>query len=269
MNTKICFLFISLFVFASCQKVINVNLNNANANLVIEGVLYDGVHDFKVKISKTSSYFGTEPSAMVSNAQVFLVPNGSAPIPVPLFANGEYVLSNFQANTATSYQLNVNVDGKVYSANAYMPPITNLDSLTYELFTGFGGMGSNEKNYLMKAHLNDTVGTENYYRIITTKNDTLLNKAGDHYLFDDKIRDGQKIDAPLFTTFFKDGDTADIQLLSMDADVYDYLTTLNEIISSNANTSAAPANPNSNFDNGALGYFAAYSVSRKSIRIKP
>jgi hypothetical protein len=55
----------------------------------------------------------------------------------------------------------------------------------------------------------------------------------------------------------------------MDAGVYDYFNTLSEILTSDANTSAAPANPNSNFNNGALGYFAAYATSKKSIRVNP
>jgi hypothetical protein len=121
----------------------------------------------------------------------------------------------------------------------------------------------------MKAHFQDSVGVQNYYRVLIAKNDTLYNKAFDYYIFDDKIRDGQYIDAPLFTTFFKPGDTVNVELLSMDAGVYDYFNTLSEILTSDANTSAAPANPNSNFNNGALGYFAAYATSKKSIRVNP
>jgi hypothetical protein len=54
----------------------------------------------------------------------------------------------------------------------------------------------------------------------------------------------------------------------MDANVYSYLTTLSDVITSDANTSAAPANPNTNFSNGALGFFGAFSRSTMSTRIK-
>lgn len=263
---------ISLFAvlilfFASCQKVINVDLNNANPNYVVEGVLFNGINDFKVKITKTTNYFGIENPPVVNDAVVYLVPSGGTAIAVPFVANGEYVLPNFDAATEKSYDLQVLVGGKTFTSTAYMPKVTEMDSLSYQEFQGFGGGGSGDR-YLMKAHFQDSVGLANYYRVNITKNDTFINKPSDYYLFDDKLRDGQYIDAPLFTSFFRLGDTADIQLLSMDAGVFDYLITLEEIVNSSANTSAAPANPNTNIKGGALGYFAAYAVSKKSIRVK-
>jgi len=268
MKTKLIYILASVLFFSSCQKVIQVDLNNANPNYVIEANLYDGVHDFKVKVSQTTSYFGTDNPPAVNDAQVMLIPNNGSSINVPFVSNGEYVLPAFNAATQTNYQLVVTVGGKTYSATSYMPYTTTMDSLSYEEFAGFGGGGPKDQ-FLMKAHFQDSVGVKNYYRVLITKNDTLYNKAFDYYIFDDKIRDGQYIDAPLFTTFFKPGDTVNVELLSMDAGVYDYFNTLSEILTSDANTSAAPANPNSNFNNGALGYFAAYASSKNSIRVNP
>jgi hypothetical protein len=54
----------------------------------------------------------------------------------------------------------------------------------------------------------------------------------------------------------------------MDKQLNDYFTTLGDILTSDANNSAAPANPNTNWSNNALGYFGAFSTQKKSIRIK-
>ncbi len=47
-----------LFIFAlfSCTKVINVNLNNANPNIVIEGVISDGAGPYQVQLSQTVNF---------------------------------------------------------------------------------------------------------------------------------------------------------------------------------------------------------------------
>ena len=42
--------------FGSCTKVINVNLNNANPNIVIEGNLNDGPGPYQVKLTQTVNF---------------------------------------------------------------------------------------------------------------------------------------------------------------------------------------------------------------------
>jgi hypothetical protein len=65
---------------------------------------------------------------------------------------------------------------------------------------------------------------------------------------------------------FSTGDTVWVDLLSIDKASYDYFNTLNNILTSDRSpTSLAPANPNTNLTNGALGYFAAYSISSRMI----
>ena len=66
--------------------------------------------------------------------------------------------------------------------------------------------------------------------------------------------------------YFNPGDTVWVDLLSIDKASYDYFNTLNNILTSDRSpTSLAPANPNTNLTNGALGYFAAYSVDSRMI----
>ena len=78
---------------------------------------------------------------------------------------------------------------------------------------------------------------------------------------------GNNITIPLFTQFFELGDTVDIRFASIDANVYDYFNTLNEVANGSAN-SAAPANPNTNWSNHALGYFAAINADEVRVVIE-
>ena len=258
-------LFITLF---SCQKVINVNLNDAKPQYVIEASMYEGTQDFKVRITQTTSYFEPQSVPLVNDAVVTLYDGNQNALPLNATGNGWYELPNFTALNFNTYQLQVAVGGKVFKAQATMPAHTNIDSLSYQPFGGFGPPGSQDGDQLVKVHFVDSGGVKNYYRVLITRNDTLQAKPGNYYLFDDQLRDGLQIDAPLFTTLFNKNDKADIQLLGMDESVYDYFNTLSEVITGDANTGAAPANPNSNFSGGALGYFAVYSSSSMSIVIQ-
>jgi hypothetical protein len=58
-----------------------------------------------------------------------------------------------------------------------------------------------------------------------------------------------------------------LQLISLDAGAYEYLRTFQELVNNNPG-SAAPANPNTNISNGALGYFSAWSSTIKTAIIK-
>ena len=258
---------LTILFFSSCQKVINVDLNAADPQFVIEANLYEGSHDFKVRITKTTSYFssgGTIP--VVNNASVTLTDNSGTPKSLLATGDGWYELANYTAINNTTYKLTVLVDGKTFTADSYLPVSPTIDSLTYKEFSGGFG-GGNFDPYLMTLHFQDSATVNNFHRIIVTKNDSLQNEPFDLYLLDDKIRDGQYINAPIFSAFCDIGDSMDVELLSMDEYVYDYYVTLGDILTGDANNSAAPANPNTNFSNGALGYFGAFSSKKKSIRI--
>ncbi len=258
---------IVLLFFTSCQKVIKVDLNTANPQFVIEANLFEGTHDFKVHITKTTSYFNPESAPAVLGAVVTLSVNGNPAQTLMSAGNGWYELANYTATNKTSYTLSVVAEGKTFIADSYLPVSPVMDSLTYRKFNGgFGGTGIDP--YIMTAHFQDSLGIGNYYRVIVTKNDSIQNQPFDLYLLDDKLRDGEYFHAPVFTAFCDIGDTMDVELLSMDKYVFDYYSTLGTILTGDANNSAAPANPNSNWSNKALGYFGAFSTQKKSLRIK-
>ena len=48
--------FLLFFALFSCTKVINVNLNNANPNIVIEGIVSDAPGPYQVKLTQTVNF---------------------------------------------------------------------------------------------------------------------------------------------------------------------------------------------------------------------
>ena len=264
-------LLISAFILlgTSCQKVINVDLNAANPQYVIEANLYEGTHTFTVRVTQTTSYFqGGSNIPTVDNASITISDGINPPQTLLATGNGTYELMNYTAFNQLTYQLKVNVDGKTFEASSYLPVSPVMDSLTYEIYVSQFGGGGKEDRYLSTAHFQDSVGVANYYRLLVTKNGKFENGPFDLFMFDDQVRDGRYFDLPVFTAFAEKDDHLDVEILSMDAHVYDYFVTLGDILTGDANNSAAPANPNSNFTNGALGYFGAFSSMKQSVRIE-
>jgi hypothetical protein len=86
------------------------------------------------------------------------------------------------------------------------------------------------------------------------------------YLTEDRFVDGNTIDYYLFFTTLQMGDTAYVELVSFEFDVYDYYSTLSDVVTFQGGANPAnPANPNSNLSNGALGYFGALAIDRDTL----
>jgi hypothetical protein len=160
----------------------------------------------------------------------------------------------------------VTTGGKTYTATSTMPDPVPIDTISQDILF-FGNLGGNGKIKFVKIQYRDPKGKTNFYRFVEIIN----GKPTDAILIDnDVLRDGDIItqdifrrDPPVVT-----GDTITILIQTIDKNVFNFFSQLSQISNDFGGQSASPANPASNFDNGALGYFSAYAVRSKSIIIK-
>ena len=253
-----------LVILFSCERVIDVDLNEAKPAIVIEGNLSFENGELEVKISKTGSYFSTSPVENVENAIVYLKNTTGTRIDAREVEPGLYKRRNFPAKHDSRYSLHVELDGTEYTAFSYLNPPVKIDSLSYDyqpearFFDG---------GYRVLLYFSDPPKVENYYRVRVSKNGKPFNSVSDIIVFDDSRLDGKGIQVRLRGQTFAEGDTANVELLSIDKDAWLYFSTLREMANANPG-SPAPANPISNFSNGALGYFSAWSGDEKGIIIE-
>jgi hypothetical protein len=99
-------------------------------------------------------------------------------------------------------------------------------------------------------------------------NGKLQTNEGELNLYSDELFDGKAIGLVQQSAVVHEDDAIIIEFQSIDKATYDYFSTLESISGIEIIQSASPANPISNFSNGALGYFSAYSFDRKTINIK-
>jgi len=256
-------LIISLNLFTGCEKVIDVELNDEGPVIVIEGNLSYSTSDINVKITKTGSYFSTDLPDAVDGAAVFLEEESGIKHRVEEEGEGQYRLQRILLKPCTTYRLVVEAEGMNYSASSTLHPPVRIDSLGYEYIseTRFFDGG-----YRLLLYFTDPMGKDNYYRIKIYRNGELMNGLEDLIVFRDDELDGRHIQVRLRRQTFAAGDTARIDLLTLDRAAWLYYSTLREMADLNPG-SPAPANPVSNFDNGALGYFSAWSGSTATIYI--
>lgn len=252
----------TLLIFTACQKVIDVNLNEADPQVVIESNYYASGDSVVAKLSYTSNYFSTEDSEKINAASVSIIdPQGVSTV-LTNAGNGRYELFNYTPQYNGDYTLEVQLGGTTYSATSYLNDVIPLDSLPYEFIPQsiFGDSG-----YIVSMAINDPIDEVNYWRAIRISSDTINDHEEEIFLFDDEFVNGNVFQIPFFADRYAVGDTIFVELRSLDRTTYDYYTELISVLGGN---SAAPTNPTTNWNNNALGYFAAWGMDTLSVVIQ-
>lgn len=258
-NNLLSVLFAIVF-FSSCEKIIDLKLDNAEPVIVIDAGISDQNESQVVKISKTYSF--TEPNKFngVSGAKVVLTrPNGST-VNYSEISPGVYTTVKMRGVSGTKYTLDVTFEGKTYTASSTMPARVVLDSLTFKQFNLFS-----KTNTYIAVNYSDPGLVENQYRYILR----VKGKIEADVANEDRFNDGNKVSDVIFYKIddLVAGDSLDVQFQCIDRNVYRYFYSLGQI-NGGSGPPVAPANPVSNFNNGALGVFNAHTSSKRSLVIK-
>ena len=265
-SLHILLLLLIIFVFSGCQKVINVDLNEAAPRIVIEGVINDRRGPYTVMISKSGSYFNQPVLPPVSGAVAIITDNSGITDTLKEVNSGIYISSKIRGIPGKTYSLKVMSENQEYTGSSTMFSHVNIDSLTLVKSDPqrFNFGGNNQKEIPLEIHCFFRDPDEkNFYRIKVFKNDSINTQ--NYRLFDDQYTNGQVTE--LRVAHATAGDKYRIELYSLDSKTYGYYRTLEDLLFTNPFFGSTPANPDNNLSNGALGYFGAYAVSSKTITI--
>ncbi len=253
-----------IVLLSSCEKVINIDLKNATPKLVIEATITDQDGSAQVLISKTKRFSEDNSFVGIPGATVSITEEGSTPVSLTETAAGVYKHASFKGSSGKKYSLSVSVEGNLFTAVCTMPARVNLDTLYIVdefLFS--------ENRKLVNVEYIDPVGRGNGYRFIQYVNG---RKEKEIMLHDDDYSDGRSVSSRLY--YFSDddeeddlgriksGDTVTVDMLCIDQPVYKYWFSLAN--SATGSSQTTPANPVTNIEGGALGYFSAHTLQTKS-----
>ncbi|MBM3401493.1 MAG: DUF4249 domain-containing protein [Bacteroidetes bacterium] len=249
----------AIFSLSSCEKVIDLELKNAAPVIVIDGTISNQNENHTVRISRTIPFDSTTTFKGVKGAKVTLKSILGQSFAFTEVTDGVYRSSRFRGTPSLSYVLEVSADGKTYSAESTMPFPVVPDSVGFRTLSFFG-----DSNIYPVVYYKDPPKVQNQYRYILKVNDKL---QGD-LVFEDRFNDGNAVsDIIIFDGDIKKGDLVEIEMQTIDRNVFKYFFALSQI-DGNGGPPVAPANPNSNFSNGALGIFNACTKSTKSVIVK-
>lgn len=260
-----------LLTLASCEKVIDLNLQTTTSQLVIEGNLADDSRPCQVTLNRSANYTDTNNFQAVSGATITLADNagGRETLRESATAPGQYVGATVLGVPGRTYTLRVETGGAAYVATSTLPaPVVPFDRLSTQL----SAVGNRIQAVV---EFNDPAGQSNSYLYRQYRNGRFNNAI---FVQNDQFNDGKKVTQvlrnmggpssdPNDLNKLASGDSLRVEMRNIDANVYEYFRTLNLILTTNPATATTPANPTSNFSGGVLGYFSAHSRRVRTIKV--
>ncbi|MFT5821943.1 MAG: hypothetical protein ACI8ZM_003199 [Crocinitomix sp.] len=259
------FVLVFLFIFSSCEKVVQIPLNDADPQIVVEAVGKSLVGKSYVLLSKTISSSGS-PSGIerLSGAVVEVSDNvgGYFVFVENPAVDGQYIHPTFSVLPNTNYNLNVAYEGESLSAESRSLTMPQIDSFFVFQSAGAPGQEPGDTTNVLIYTVSDNPDEKNFYRFVLWVNGVKENII---FIETDDLGNGEVYTSPFFGISFNSSDSVYAELWSMNKQNYDYFSALNSNLNQSP-FSAAPSSLPSNIENG-IGYYGAFMVDTISIII--
>ena len=262
---------LSLMVI-SCVERIDIQLDDSYTRLVVDGSITTDTMAHTVILTKTTSYFYDQAAPAVTGA-LLQISDGTDVYPLNEDTPGIYRTdSTVYGIPGKTYKLSIRLATPIggytdYSATSELFPVSHLDSVSL----AFHADWSDDGIWEVKVFVQDPP-TKDFYRFLISKNSEMLTDTlNEWFVTDDRFFNGNYAsDAPvaylrqnLEDEFLIKGDTVNVEMNSIGSDYANFIWEAQaEVEGSNPLFSGPPANVKGNIDNGATGFFAAYSISR-------
>lgn len=257
---KLSIFLLGLLLF-SCEKVIEVDVNDADEQTVVEAVLTDQPFSSFIALTKSAALFEESDFETIDSASVEIIDQNGTVTVFQQVAPGLYVNPGFVTQEGYTYSLTIITDVSTFTATASTPKRVELDTsyIDYDYKNPFG-----EIEPRVHIKFTDDPTPESFYRAIAYKNG---EKDGGINLYDDELTNGELEEDNLDQFDFEVGDTIAIDFLSVNPDYHEYMRVL-DAISGNP-FSSAPGNPPTNIESDAKvqGYFGVFRLDRDTLYV--
>jgi hypothetical protein len=282
---KILFIIFISISLISCEKNVDLDLNDASSILVVDASIENGQPPVVI-LSKSFSYFAEITPQQLSNSFVHdadvTISNGSRTHKLREYYKDTvrglrfYFYSIDTLNPATaiygelnkSYNLKISFEGKDYTATTTIPThAKRIDSLWW-LPAPFN---PDTTKVILMAKSYDPPGLGNYMRYFTKKNSGQF-LPGENSVYDDQFTDGatynvrvdpgidRNLKVEYDDNYLHRGDTVTLKFCNIDKSTYQFWSTMEFAYQSIGNPFSSPIKVQGNISNGALGAFCGYAA---------
>ncbi|MFN6943699.1 MAG: DUF4249 domain-containing protein [Cytophagaceae bacterium] len=268
MKAHILISFVIICTLSSCEKVIDVNLNEASPRIIVDGRITNLDVPDTIKLSRSGNYFGRDEFERIIGAEVVVADNAGNREVLQESAPGRYVANQLKGEPGRNYHLQISYGDETVQASSPFPHAVEIDSLTYRYRSGEFFLA--DGNYIT-LYFVIPEGITSYF-LLRLKSDSIMYSFNpDNFiLFTSEFFPDRKVEYEINQATFGLGQ-AEVELVSLTRQAYEFYSDLNSI---RGNTGAnpftgVPENPKNNLSGGALGYFQVQAISIGSIVIEP
>jgi hypothetical protein len=271
---NILFLAILAITVTSCETVIELDLPETGALIVVESQITDIDERFEVLITKSQPFNNQNLYTGIENAVVVITSTNGSIDTLIHEQNGLYATPYpSKCMVGESYTLTFTIDGEVYTATEKCKPQIEIDTfMAFFLpdqngfiepgFYAFLGSGEWEEPgdfYEWKVYRNDTLIDDFGYILDTDefRESSYFNMNVDP---EDPLANFPQVQPRPFPYTFEADDSVRVEQYNISEVYYEFLIEVtNQLNRQGTPFDPAPANPKSNITNGALGYFSVAS----------
>jgi len=252
-------------LLASCEKVLDIKPDAAAISPVVEAILTDQPGSAIVVVSKTQAVDNTNDYEGISGATVSITDEAGNTTTFTETAAGVYEAPSLTGVPGHTYTLSVSAAGQQFTAVSSMPYPVAPDSLFTAIDNTFG-----DERKLVNVVFRDPANATNQYRFVQYRNGV---REDNIFIRNDERTNGNRITLPLRYPAgddedkLKTGDSVTVEMQCISHGMYKYLYSLSQNTPGIAQ-SATPANPETNMEGGALGYFSAHTSAKRTIVIE-
>ncbi len=275
---NILYIIFSVLVLTSCEDVIDVELDQGETLLVVDGKITDEQKRHSIRLSTTAPYFDSVQTPIVTGATVQLSIYDASGMLVNIdtleeqVGTGIYLTDNIKGEVNYKYTIRIEALGEVYTAESVLPRVPEIDSLTYEYKEANGPF---DAGYYVYFHGPETPGIGDNYLFRISRNGKEYKRPNQLYFASDELVDGSYIgNFDVTPEAFDLGDTIKVQNYTMSNDQYQFYLELSTQVNNGGIFASPPANVRTNIRNinqnrkKAVGYFSANGTRSMSVIIK-
>lgn len=263
---NLIYIIASLIIFSSCEETIILDTDQGEQKTIIEAVVTDLPDRQYVRLTTTADFYSEVENPAIGNAEVSVTDghgtvhhySESAEQPGYYYPDIDY-----EGEVNVEYSLNINVDGKVFTASDVLLPVTTIDSLTVRLDVDEMDDPEDEGMfYSPLLYAKEPQDEENYYLWKFYRNDEIHNDDGADITMSNDVAIGENIDGIEAPFYYAEGDVARVEMISLTRDCFVFYSDFANLVFSDGGIfTPQPANPRSNITGGALGVFQVSSIA--------